>query len=330
MAPEETVAIPVATFDVFLHHEDLLAALRRDALDGLSLKSKAIPSKWFYDAKGSALFDEITRLPEYYLTRAEREILIERSAEIAGITRATTLVELGSGTSEKTRLLLRSMRTQGLQTFMPFDVDEHTLRRAADNLQREFPGISVHGIAGDFEHHLQHIPADGHRMIAFLGSTIGNLTPPQRAGFLNEVSRLLSPGEWLLLGIDLVKDPSVIVAAYNDAQGVSSRFNLNVLDVLNAACGADFDTTCFSHVAEWDEKNSWMSMWIRSNVPQTVTLTDPDLVVSFAQGELLHTEISTKFKIEAMKAELASCGLAVKHHWTDLRARFGLLLAQRA
>lgn len=317
------------TLDVYLLPEDLKAQLRRDAFVGLSADVKSVPSKWFYDEQGSQLFDEITRLPEYYLTRAEREILDARCDQIAMLAGASTLVELGSGTSEKTRLLLQAMRRTGLENFMPFDVDEATLRRAASNIKMEFPGVAVHGIVGDFEHHLKHIPAEGRRLVAFLGSTIGNLLPDERARFLTEVGQVLQPDEWLLLGIDLVKDPAVISAAYNDSASLSARFNLNMLNVVNAACGADFEPARFTHVAEWDPVNEWMSMSLRSDLAQTVILTDPALEVRFDEGELLHTEISAKFHVDGMSAELARAGLVVQESWTDLQGRFALLLAQR-
>jgi L-histidine N-alpha-methyltransferase len=288
---------------------------------------------WFYDAYGSELFEEITRLPEYYPTRAEREILTARAAEIAELTAANTLVELGSGSSEKTRLLLSALRQAGtLRRYVPVDVSETALVGAAHALHADYPDLAVHAVVADFGAHLATLARDaddpgGPRLVAFLGSTIGNLAPPERAAFLADLRAILAPGDTLLLGTDLVKDPAVLEAAYDDAAGVTAEFNLNVLRVLNRELGADFDLDAFAHTARWDAGREWIEMLLRSRHGQTVKLPGVDLVVHFAAGEEMRTEISAKFRPEGVRAELAAAGLELTHWWTDQAGRFGLSLS---
>jgi dimethylhistidine N-methyltransferase/ergothioneine biosynthesis protein EgtC len=314
--------------DVHLEGRDIAGALCADARRGLASDPKWLPPKWFYDAEGSALFDAITRLPEYYPTRCETEILEHRADEIAASCPADTLVELGSGTSAKTRLLLDALaRAKTLARVVPFDVSETTLRTAADELAVAYPDVSVHAVVGDFEHHLRHLPGGGRRLVAFLGGTIGNLDPNQRSAFLNEVARGMAPGEGLLLGTDLVKDPTRLVAAYDDAAGVTARFNANVLSVLNRELEADFDLSCFAHVAHWDAEAECIEMRLRSLANQTAWLAGIDLKVDFAEGEEMRTEISTKFRREGVEAELAAAGLRLAHWWTDRAGDFALSLS---
>jgi L-histidine N-alpha-methyltransferase len=314
--------------DVHLAATDLNDALAEDARRGLTATPKDLPPKWFYDDRGSQLFDEITRLEEYYPTRAERAILDARADEIAAASGADTLVELGSGTSEKTRLLLDALARAGqLRRFVPFDVSETTLRDAADAIAAEYPGIDVHAVVGDFERHLDRLPRGGRRLVAFLGGTIGNLLPDQRAGFLASVRARLSEGDALLLGTDLVKDPAVLVAAYDDAAGVTAAFNKNILSVLNASLGARFDLDAFEHVARWDPDREWIEMRLRSVYDQQVEIQALDLTVSFAAGEEMRTEVSAKFRRPGVEAELAAAGLAMRSWWTDPQDRFGLSLS---
>jgi L-histidine N-alpha-methyltransferase len=288
-----------------------------------------VPPKYFYDARGSELFDEITRLPEYYLTRAETSILRRRSADIAALSRCESLVELGSGTSAKTRLLLRALLDGGtLREFVPFDVDPAVLTEASDALAAEFPGLAIAPFVGDFEHDIGAIPAQRRRTIAFLGSTIGNLEPAARAGFLAQVGAALRPGDTFLLGTDLVKDAGRLLRAYDDAAGVTAAFNRNILVVLNRELGADFDIDEFGHVALWDAENEWIEMRLRADRAQQVTIADLDLVVSFAAGEELRTEISAKFRPERIEAELAAAGMRIVAFWTDQDGDFGLTLAE--
>jgi L-histidine N-alpha-methyltransferase len=316
------------TVDVHLDADDLRAGLEADARAGLRAGPKDLPPKYFYDDRGSRLFDDITRLGEYYPTRAERAILAARADEIATSTGADTLVELGSGTSEKTRLLLAALaRTGRLRRFVPFDVSETTLRAASAAIAAEHPQIGVHAVVGDFEHHLDRLPGGGRRVVAFLGGTIGNLAPPARHRFLTAVRAGLGPGDTLLLGTDLVKDPIRLIAAYDDAAGVTAEFNRNVLHVLNRELGADFAPEAFAHVARWDPEAEWIEMHLRPDHAQTVKVPALDLVVEFAPGEAMRTEISAKFRREGVARELAGAGLELREWWTDPAGDFALSLS---
>jgi L-histidine Nalpha-methyltransferase len=317
--------------DVHLAPDAMHAALRDDATRGLSATPKTMPPKWFYDDRGSELFDEITRLDEYYPTRCERAVLLERAAEIAQQTSADTLVELGSGTSEKTRTLLDALRDAGtLRRFVPFDVSEQTLRDAASAVQHDYPGVEVHAVVGDFERHLGELPRDGRRLIAFLGGTIGNLVPDARHRFLSEVAATLRPGDHFLLGTDLVKAVTRLETAYDDASGVTAAFNKNVLAVMNRELDADFDLDAFEHVARWDPKQEWIEMRLRSRQAQKVTLSGLDMVVAFESGEEMRTEISAKFRQAKVAAELARAGMQLVDWWTDPANDFALSLSRPA
>ncbi|MET4643322.1 L-histidine N(alpha)-methyltransferase [Streptomyces sp. NBC_01724] len=301
------------------------AALRADVLHGLTRHPKTLPPKWFYDAHGSELFEEITRLPEYYPTRAEREILVARAPEIAAASGAKTLIELGSGSSEKTRHLLDAL--PGLHSYVPVDVSESALRGAAEALLVERPDLSIHALIADFTGELVLPDTPGPRLVAFLGGTIGNLLPDERAVFLKSVRSLLSPGDALLLGTDLVKDEEVLVAAYDDAAGVTAAFNKNVLTVVDRELGADFDPADFDHVALWDRRQEWIEMRLRARRALTVKIPGLDLVVPFEAGEGLRTEVSAKFRKEGIRGELATAGLRLTQWWTDSADRFALSLA---
>ncbi len=318
-----------AVIDVHLTPDHAARALRADARTGLLADPKWLPPKWFYDARGSRLFEQITRLPEYYPTRAEREILDTRAGEIAALTDAHTLVELGSGSSEKTRLLLDALREHGtLRQFVPLDVSESALREAAAALTEDYLGMSVHGVVGDFTEHLSQLPGEAPRIVAFLGGTIGNLLPAERAKFFRSVHDVLDRGEWLLLGADLVKDPDTLVRAYDDEAGVTAEFNRNVLRVLNRQLGADFDVDAFEHVALWDASNEWIEMRLRATRAMSVLLPEIGLGVEFAEGEELSTEISAKFRREGVEAELAATGFELAGWWTDSQNRFALSLSR--
>ncbi|WP_426567706.1 L-histidine N(alpha)-methyltransferase [Streptomyces canus] len=301
------------------------AALRADVRHGLTGTFKTLPPKWFYDAHGSELFERITELPEYYPTRAEREILLDRSEEIAAVAGARTLVELGSGSSEKTRHLIAALT--GLHTYVPVDVSESALTGAGHALIAERPTLHVHALIADFTAPLTLPDTPGPRLLAFLGGTIGNLLPDERAAFLASVRALLAPGDGLLLGTDLVKDEGVLVRAYDDASGVTAAFNKNVLTVVNRELGADFDPDAFDHVALWDAENEWIEMRLRSRTAQTVKVPALDLAVDFAAGEDLRTEVSAKFRQEGVRAELAAAELELTHWWTDRAERFALSLS---
>jgi L-histidine N-alpha-methyltransferase len=320
----------VADLAVHLDPGALAVQMAVDVRSGLTATAKTLPPKYFYDARGSELFDEITRLPEYYPTRTERTILEQRVREVAARTGAETLVELGSGTSDKTRLLLRALADGGtLRRFVPFDVDPTILRAASAGVAEEFDGIDVEPVVGDFEKHLSKLPRHPRRLVAFLGSTIGNLAPGPRQRFLADLRRTLAPGDAFLLGTDLVKPVDRLVAAYDDAQGVTAEFNKNVLVVINRELGADFDPTLFQHVALWNAEEEWIEMRLRSMTDQQVRLASLDLTVDFAAGEEIRTEISAKFRLEGIESELAAVGMRVTDLWTDPAKDFALSLSVR-
>jgi L-histidine N-alpha-methyltransferase len=303
-------------------------ALRADAMAGLTATPKSLPPKWFYDERGSELFDKITLLDEYYPTRAEREILAARASEIASASRSSTLVELGSGSADKTRLLLDALRAAGtLADYVPVDVSESALITAATRMLERYPGLRVHAVLSDFTEHLGLPDSGGRRLVAFLGGTIGNLLPAERADFLARVRTELRHGDALLLGTDLVKDPAVLVAAYDDAAGVTAEFNKNILRVLNAELGGDFDLDEFEHMALWDAQAEWIEMRLRSAAQQTVRLAKIGLTVQFAAGEEMRTEISAKFRPEGVAAELAAARMRLRSWWTDPQQRYGLSLS---
>jgi L-histidine N-alpha-methyltransferase len=314
--------------EVYLDPGALAESMAVDVRAGLTATPKVLPPKYFYDARGSELFDEITRLPEYYPTRTERAILVARAAQIAAATGAETLVELGSGTSEKTRLLLHALRTAGtLERFVPFDVDPAVLKDASAAVSGDFPGLLVEPVVGDFEKHLADLPRHPRRLLAFLGSTIGNLDPAQRRDFLADVRATLRPGDAFLLGTDLVKSPERLVAAYDDAAGVTAAFNKNLLSVLNRDLGADFDPDEFDHVAIWDAEQEWIEMRLRSRQEQSVHVSALDLDARFARGEEMRTEISAKFRRAGVEQELAGAGLRLNEWWTDPAGDFALSLS---
>ncbi|CAM4254603.1 L-histidine N(alpha)-methyltransferase [Nocardia ninae] len=318
------------TLEIHLSDDDLTSALRADARLGLTADPKWLPPKWFYDARGSELFEQITELPEYYPTRTERALLERVVGEIARAAQAEVLVELGAGSAAKTRLLLSALTAEGpLKTYVPQDVSATALRAAADEIAGEFPGLAVHGVVSDFTDTLHNLPGGGRRMIAFLGGTIGNLVPAERAEFLASIYEVLEPGEQLLLGAGLVIDPAVLVPAYDDAAGVTAEFNRNVLHVLNSRLDADFAPEKFEHVALWDAANEWIEMRLAATEDMTVTVRELDLTVRFARGEQLRTEISAKFRLDGLAAELSTAGFSTEQVWTDPDNRFALVLAAR-
>jgi L-histidine Nalpha-methyltransferase len=302
--------------------------LAEDVREGLAKPLKELPPKYFYDERGSALFDRITTLPEYYPTRCEREILNRNAPAIVERSGAEELVELGSGTASKTRALLYAMAGQGrLERYVPFDVDESVVEACATELLEMYPGLRVHGVVGDFGHHLGRIPEGRRRLFAFLGGTIGNLFPDEREEFLCRMRETMEPSDRLLIGTDLVKDRSMLEAAYNDSAGVTAEFNRNVLRVINAGLGADFNPEAFEHVAFFDEANSWIEMRLRANGAQVVRVDGADLQVTFADGEEIRTEISAKFTRDVVSDELHAAGLALDDFFTDSGALFGLAFA---
>jgi L-histidine Nalpha-methyltransferase len=309
-------------------HGSTSDAMAAEVRDGLTRPLKELPPKYFYDARGSMLFDRITGLPEYYPTRCERSILNRRAPAVVAATRPSDLVELGSGTASKTRALLFAMAGAGtLRRYVPFDVDESVVQACAVELLELLPGLRVHGVVGDFERHLERVPGGTRRLFAFLGGTIGNLYPGERRDFLARLRGVMQPSDRLLIGTDLVKDREVLEAAYNDSQGVTAEFNRNILRVLNEGLGADFDPHAFEHLAFFDEANSWIEMRLRANGAQRVRIEGADLEVTFADGEEVRTEISAKFTRSAVELELGGAGLELHEFYTDDAGLFGLAFA---
>lgn len=308
----------------------LTRALRADVAAGLSATPKTLPPKWFYDARGSVLFDRITRLPEYYPTRAERMVLRAHASEIARLTAARTVVELGAGSAGKTRLLLDALYDAGtLERYAPIDVSPSTLGQSGEALSREYPTLKVTGTVADFENELPLPPPEsGPRLVAFLGSTLGNFGEEERAAFLARLRAELVGGDALLLGVDLVKDAGRLVRAYDDEQGVTAEFNKNLLVVINRELDADFDPGVFDHRAVWDPQLERVEMRLRARVAHSVKIPALDQTVDFARGEELRTEISQKFRQERLSAELAAAGFRLERWWTDQpQRRFAVLLA---
>lgn len=303
--------------------------MREDITRAFTNRPIVLPPKWLYDDHGSQIFDAITRLPEYYPTEAERALLADHAADIVARTGATTVVELGSGTSDKTRTLLDAFHNAGqLDRFVPFDVSEATLREAAEMLSTRYPGLAVDAVAGDFTRHLPHLPTEGQRMIAFLGGTLGNFYEEERRAFLGALADTLRSGESILLGVDLFKDIDRIIAAYNDETGVSEAFNKNVLTVINRELGANFDLDAFTYMPMFDPIHSRVDMRLLSLIDQTVRIEDLDLDVNFAASEEIRVEISTKFRPHKIIAEVTDAGFELTELWAG-NGDFGLLLATK-
>ena len=331
LTPPQPLAEPAIRIDSHLSGADE-RSLADDVLDGLTRPFKELPPKHFYDARGAELFDRICELPEYYPTRAERSILEEQAEALARHTRAHELVELGSGTAAKTRVLLDALHETGtLVRYVPVDVTERMVRACAEQLTEEYPGLQVHGVIGDFERHLDQVPpAVGPRIVAFLGGTIGNFPPGSRRRVLRTIRALLGDGDHLLMGTDLVKDTEVLEAAYDDAEGVTAEFNRNVLRVLNRELDAGFDPHDFEHVALFDREHEWIEMRLRARRAHTTLVRALDLPVHFEAGEEMRTEISAKFTRQRLQGDLAAAGLELVRWLTDAEEQFALTLSARA
>jgi L-histidine N-alpha-methyltransferase len=316
--------------EVYLPEGGTHAGLAEDVREGLSSPFKELPPKYFYDERGSELFERITELPEYYPTRTERAILHEHAGEIVGAAKPTTLIELGSGAAAKTRELLNAIAATGrLETYVPVDISEEITRRIAEELVDEYEGLRVHGVVCDYETHLERVPREEGALIAFLGGTIGNFRPGPRRSFLARIATLMYPEDRFLLGTDLVKDTAVLEAAYNDSAGVTAEFNKNVLHVLNRELDADFDPDNFEHIAFFDADNEWIDIRLRSLTEQFIDLKALDMRTHFARNEEMRTEISTKFTRERLEASYADAGLELVEWWTDPEELYALSLAKR-
>jgi L-histidine N-alpha-methyltransferase len=318
------------TIDVYVDGDGRAGGLEEDARAGFRSELKELPPKYFYDERGSRLFERITELPEYYPTRAERAILEREATAIVAAAEPECLVELGSGSASKTRSLLDAMRDAGsLHTYVPVDISEEITRETAARLVAEYPGLRVHGVICDFTTELERLPGAGQRRtVAFLGGTIGNFAPAERASFLSRIAGVLRPGDHLLLGTDLVKDRGALEAAYNDSAGVTAEFNKNLLRVLNRELGADFDPDAFEHRAFYDEGEARIDLRLRSLAEQVVTLPALEMRVAFEHGEEIRTEISCKFTRESIHECYTEAGLELVRWWTDPEDQFALSLAR--
>ena len=301
-----------------------------DVRAGLSKPFKELSPRYFYDKRGSELFERITELPEYYPTRCERAILLREAAAICDAAGGpASLIELGSGSALKTRVLLDAMRDADcLSTYVPVDISEQITRRTAALVAAEYEGLEVRGHVCDYELDLERVPVGSPRVIAFLGGTIGNFAPAQRASFLRRIANLLGPEDRFLLGTDLIKDHATLEAAYDDAGGITAEFNKNVLAVLNSRLGADFDLEAFEHVARWDEKNLWVDIRLRSLENQVVNISALEMLVRFRAGEEMRTEISTKFMRPGLEGIYFEAGLELTDWWTDAEGLYALSLAR--
>ncbi|HUI26853.1 MAG TPA: L-histidine N(alpha)-methyltransferase [Candidatus Kryptonia bacterium] len=306
------------------------STLAADVLRGLALPQKTLPPKHFYDDRGSRLFETICDLPEYYLTRTEQALLETVAEEIVALTRPRDLVEFGSGASRKTRVLLDALQRPGPAVrYVPMDVSESTLRRSAASLLEAYPALTIHAVVGDYERHLDRLPNGRLRLVAFLGSTIGNFTPAQAEAFLARVAAQLNGGDHLLLGVDVVKDPAVLHAAYNDAAGVTAEFNRNILRVVNRTLDGTFDPDAFEHVAFFDPQASQIEMHLRATQAHTVRIKALDLAVRFREGETIHTEISRKFTRPETDSLLRRTGFELVRWFEPANRYFALALARR-
>ena len=331
----EPLSQPLVQVDSWLSEDDE-RSLANDVLDGLTKPFKELPPKHFYDARGSELFEQITEQPEYYPTRTELAILRDNAEAIVSLTGAGELVELGAGASDKARILLDAMReTVPAQPrrYIPLDVSQSVVEDAARTLIDDYEDLQVYGVVGDFERHLEHVPASeggvgGNRIVALLGGTIGNFPPGTRRNVLAKIATLLGPDDRLLLGTDLVKDPHIIEAAYNDAAGITAAFNRNLLYVLNRELHGDFQPEGFEHIAFYDRRNEWVEMRLRATRASSVYIADLDLRVEFAAGEELRTEISAKFTRAHIEADLEAAGLELERWFTDEEDLFAVTMAR--
>jgi L-histidine N-alpha-methyltransferase len=300
-----------------------------DVRQGLTRTPKTLQPRWFYDDRGCELFDEITLLPEYYQTRTEMAILQRHARDIMERVRPASIVEVGAGSCTKSRVLIRAAKGMGsLWTFVPFDISEATLRRSATELSEEFDDLTVYCVTGEFDHHLSQIPRFGRQLIVFLGSTIGNFEASEAQRFLSDVRRLMRPGDHFLIGVDLVKEPAQLIAAYDDSRGITADFNRNLLTRINRELEGDFDVEAFSHAILWNGPEHRIEMYLRSNVAQTVTVRGADLVASFNKDEMLRTEVCTKYTRSTIETMLQAVGVDAVDWYTDPENRFGLLLAR--
>jgi L-histidine N-alpha-methyltransferase len=330
VSSDEAIQInPRLRIEIF--REQCPIAAGEDVINGLTQTPKTLPPKYFYDDHGSLLFEKICELPEYYVTRTETQILQNYASEIAHLTGPCEIVELGSGSSTKTRILLDAYQELGHPLhYLPIDISGGILEQSTHSLLKEYPTLHIHGIVSTYETALKHLNPSPlpNRMIGFIGSTLGNLKPEDCHAFFAHVVEALQPGDYFLLGVDLHKSKSILEPAYDDSQGVTAAFNLNMLRHLNRSFAGNFDLSQFEHLAFYNEKEHQIEMHLKSLKNQTVELKTLNLTVEFKEGETIHTEISRKFQFEQIQAELKTLGLVSLKNWTDQNQWFGLMLCQ--
>ncbi|MDX1509726.1 MAG: L-histidine N(alpha)-methyltransferase [Nitriliruptorales bacterium] len=300
-----------------------------DVREGLTGIPRTLPPKYFYDAVGSALFEQITRLDEYYPTRTEAAILADHAASFVADISPWEIIELGSGSSTKTAMLLDALAAVGGRRYVPLDVSPTALEAAARALQRTHPWLSVEPHVGDFHDDVPQIERHGPRLLVFLGSTVGNLDWPQRQVFFKSISGALQAEDGFLLGVDLVKDPRRLVAAYDDAAGVTAAFNRNVLANIGSVLGTDLHPDSFAHEAIWNAVDERIEMWLRASEPLTLSFPSIPLEVPLAAGEGIRTELSCKFRREGLATELADAGLHIDRWETDPDNQFAVAMVRR-
>jgi dimethylhistidine N-methyltransferase len=308
-----------------------VSPIAEDVISGLSASPKRLPPRLFYDAAGSDLFEQITELPEYYLTRTERAILSQHASEmLKNAGEGLTLIELGAGTASKTKVIIEALLRQQMSgTFYPIDVSASALEIARDTLKLEFPALKVRPLVGDYSAGLSQLSGTpGRKLVLYIGSSIGNFEPDEAGALLKTIRQSLAPGDALLLGADMVKDEAVLLAAYNDEQGVTARFNLNILARINRELGGDFDLTAFRHWAIWNAAESRIEMHLESLRTQTVNISEIDMRVRFRRGETIHTENSYKFTPAMVREILSAGGFDLEKTWMDEKKWFGVHLAR--
>src|SRR5262245_1985941 len=323
---------PRARIEIANAASDRLARMADEVRAGLLARPlPTLPCKYFYDGRGSQLFEAITRLPEYYQTRTEEAILGSIAHEVVRRVHPRELVELGSGVSRKLRVVLDAIRRRGLlESCVLFDISQTALVDSAEALAVAYPGLDVRGVVGDFVEDLEALGAGRERLVLFLAGTIGNLHPDEVSGFLSRLSAQLAAGDGLLVGVDLVKDPARLHAAYNDAAGVTAEFNRNILRVVNKALGADFEPGGFEHVAFYDPEHAWIEMRLRAARPMRVRVPAAGIELRLSPGDEIRTELSCKYTRESFTARLLGSGFELDRWWTDPDQLFASALLRRS
>lgn len=310
---------------------DQRAALAADVRAGLTARPPRLPSKWLYDARGSALFEAITRTPEYYLTRTEAAILERIADGIISQVSPLELLEIGSGSSRKTRLLLEAMHRHGTgEVYVPFDVSPDAIEAAAAALVTDYPWLTVRGVVGDFHEHLADVPRTGRRLVACLGSTVGNFPPDQQVGLLTDIASTLAPGDAVLIGADLVKDAEVLEAAYDDAAGITAAFTMNLVAVLQRELDAEIDASALRHASRWDPEHARIEIGLEAVRSTVLRIPSIGLELHLQAGEQIRTEVSSKFTRATLTDRLAAAGLALRDWHTDPDELFAVALAALA